>query len=275
MSFATLSTEMDTRIISFMDRRSLDNMSRTSKYYRQITEPLLYRHLKFKGRDHAAIMHLSVVLTNRQDLANYIKSFKLDGIANQNGRKTSESLSYQLLKSITNINNIIVEVLGSDAPAADKLHWLSALVAEEPHVDGYLATNLDSFSLWLGHYKKPLLILLKVMASARMPTTQVVGPADSNNTLETLQIISEPGQMLEPFAKLQHLCIENEFGVTIPVMPSLLTFNLQWSSSPKPTMAHFKYIRWTSYKSTLNEKHFSQGFLPDASPTSIRLNSVA
>jgi hypothetical protein len=241
MSFAALSTKMDRRIVSFMDHHSLNNMSRTPKYYRQITEPLLYRHLAFERLDHTATMQLSVVLMNRQDLASYIKSFKLDGVDNLNGVKTSENFSSQLLKSFPNIQNIIVEVLGSDASAADQLRWLHTLVAEEIHVDGYLAlilalilslaTNLDSLSLWIDHEMEPLPITLKVIVSARMPTTQIAVPADSNNTLETIQIISVPGQMLESFAELQHLRIENGRQVTIPVVPSLLTLKIQNSTS--------------------------------------------
>jgi hypothetical protein len=130
MSFAVLSTEMDTRIISFLDHRPLDNMSRTYKYYRQITEPFLYRHLDFEGLDHTAIMQLSVVLTNRRDLASYIKSFKLYDNIKPNGVKTSESFSSQLLKSISDIQNIMVKVLRSDASPADQLQWLRALIAE-------------------------------------------------------------------------------------------------------------------------------------------------
>jgi hypothetical protein len=75
MSFTALPTELDTRIISFMDHCSLDNMSRTSKYYRQITESFLYRHLDFTDAKNGSIKRLGLALLARRPLARYNTSF--------------------------------------------------------------------------------------------------------------------------------------------------------------------------------------------------------
>lgn len=78
MSFAVLATELDTRIISFLDQSSLSKMSRVSRYYRRIAVPHLYKHIRFVNYNWVAIKWLSLVLAFQPALAMHIKSFTLD-----------------------------------------------------------------------------------------------------------------------------------------------------------------------------------------------------
>jgi hypothetical protein len=78
MLFAALSIEFDTRIISFMDHHSLDSMSRSSRHYRHIAEPFLYRHLEFANLDDIAIRRLCLTLFARRELAGHDKSFAVE-----------------------------------------------------------------------------------------------------------------------------------------------------------------------------------------------------
>jgi hypothetical protein len=59
MSFSALSTELDTKIVACLDHAALDAMSRVSKYYRAVTEPLLYQYLEFPATHEVQIKRLS------------------------------------------------------------------------------------------------------------------------------------------------------------------------------------------------------------------------
>jgi hypothetical protein len=44
MSLSALSTELDNRILDFLDHDALNAISKISKYYRSVAEPRLYRN---------------------------------------------------------------------------------------------------------------------------------------------------------------------------------------------------------------------------------------
>jgi hypothetical protein len=47
MSLLALPTELDVRIIGYLDTRDMSRMSRVSKYYRKVSEPLFYEEVAF------------------------------------------------------------------------------------------------------------------------------------------------------------------------------------------------------------------------------------
>jgi hypothetical protein len=76
MSLQALPTELDVAIIKYFDRRQQSRMSRASKYYRRITEPLLYSDLQFFNNEDDRIKRL-ITLVSRKDLRHSITRFDL------------------------------------------------------------------------------------------------------------------------------------------------------------------------------------------------------
>jgi hypothetical protein len=76
MLFSALSTELDVKILELLhdDRQALSAMSKTSKYYRTITEPILYRDILFPEVTVSKIKRLLMTLLDRSELAGYIRS---------------------------------------------------------------------------------------------------------------------------------------------------------------------------------------------------------
>lgn len=81
MSFAKLSTELDSKIAGFYlgDTQALSALSKVSKYYRAITEPFLYAEIKTSIYDRYRMQDLLFTVMDREDLALYIKNVKISG----------------------------------------------------------------------------------------------------------------------------------------------------------------------------------------------------
>jgi hypothetical protein len=77
MSLQALSTELDVAIIKYLDRGSQSRLSLASKYYRRITEHLLYSVLRFFNNENDRIKQLLLMLVSREDLRHSIMSFEL------------------------------------------------------------------------------------------------------------------------------------------------------------------------------------------------------
>lgn len=77
MSLQALSTELDVIIISHLDKQDLSRMSRTSKHYRRISEPLLYGGICIGSDGHDRIKQLLITLISRKDLRKLIQYFYL------------------------------------------------------------------------------------------------------------------------------------------------------------------------------------------------------
>jgi hypothetical protein len=72
-----LSTELDESIANRLAGPELSALSKTSKYYRAIAEPHLYRDLTFSIHDHQSIDMLLLTLLERPQLAQHIQSLIL------------------------------------------------------------------------------------------------------------------------------------------------------------------------------------------------------
>jgi hypothetical protein len=83
MPLKSLPTELDIKIIEALcptnDRKALSALSRTSKYYRKLVEPMLYRDLTFRAVDDIQIKRLFLTFLVREDLPQHIRSFNLSG----------------------------------------------------------------------------------------------------------------------------------------------------------------------------------------------------
>jgi hypothetical protein len=75
ISLNKLSTELDENIVRRLARPELDALSRTSKYYRSLTEPYLYRNLVFSKHQAYEIQCLFLTILGRNELAKHIRSF--------------------------------------------------------------------------------------------------------------------------------------------------------------------------------------------------------
>jgi hypothetical protein len=77
MSLQALSTELDVAIIKYLDRGPQSRLSLASKYYRRVTEHLLYSVLRFFNNENDRIKRLLLTLVSREDLRHSIMSFEL------------------------------------------------------------------------------------------------------------------------------------------------------------------------------------------------------
>jgi hypothetical protein len=213
MSFAALPTELDTRIISFMDHCSLDNMSRSSKYYRQITEPFLYRHLDFTDAKNGSIKRLGLALLARRPLARYITSFACNhdryGNVDPDLAK-DEGFSSQMLNRLPVVQKLIGELLGPGASAADQLGWLSSLISVESSVDRFIALIL-SFATNLDNLDYDLYALKVTARSLQTPSASTTSASSTTP---------------RAFSKLRHLSIVSTNETTIPIAPTLETLKI-------------------------------------------------
>jgi len=76
MSLDALSSELDCKICEYLcgDRRSLNALSRTSKYYRAIAEPVLYKEIELSGETDYTLNLLLVTLLDLNELALHIST---------------------------------------------------------------------------------------------------------------------------------------------------------------------------------------------------------
>jgi hypothetical protein len=75
MSLEALPTELDLRIIGFLDTKHKSALSRVSKYYRDVAEPLLYERVQLWGHDDHRVRQLLLTLLQRKDLRHLVKEF--------------------------------------------------------------------------------------------------------------------------------------------------------------------------------------------------------
>jgi hypothetical protein len=72
-----LSNEIDENIIQRLGLAELNALSKSSKYYRALTEPFIYKELVFHTDNHYKVMQLFLTILGRQNLARYIHKFTL------------------------------------------------------------------------------------------------------------------------------------------------------------------------------------------------------
>lgn len=77
MFLQSLPTELDLRILQFLDTIDISRVTRVSKYYRKIAEPLLYESVTFWQIDGDRIRFLLDTILSSTELCPLIKRFSL------------------------------------------------------------------------------------------------------------------------------------------------------------------------------------------------------
>lgn len=153
MSFCALPTELDAQICSFLDGPSLNSLLKTSKYYKLVAEPALYKQIVLKDNDADAIKRLLFTLVARRPLADNISSIELVG-PSRGILKPIKTIGSDLWESAPLIQKVLDEFVNH---TSSKLQWFRNILAQHmtiPSDHGLalvvcMAKNLSSLSLRL------------------------------------------------------------------------------------------------------------------------------
>jgi hypothetical protein len=77
MPLQDLPTELDIKILSYLDDEDLACVTRVSKYYRKIGEPILYATIYLWEHEDYRIKQLLLTLLHRHDLRGAMRTFRL------------------------------------------------------------------------------------------------------------------------------------------------------------------------------------------------------
>ncbi|PSN72685.1 hypothetical protein BS50DRAFT_671749 [Corynespora cassiicola Philippines] len=122
MGLADLPTELDKHIISYMMKSDLNIMSRVNRYYRQISEPFLYRNIHVCINPTNQVISLLRVITERKELASYIETLVPKGSRLWLDRFTPNP---QVRGIKTEIMALIHAIGDSCLEANDKIKWVN------------------------------------------------------------------------------------------------------------------------------------------------------
>lgn len=232
MSFGALPAELDNHILAFLDHHALNSMSKTSRTYRKVTEPFLYRHNKLTAEHNISIRWLVVTLLSRSELAAHIKSITF---VEKDRLPDRDAWSIRMLchpselleQAISAVHKAIVEVFGSAPELADvRMQWMGAILGRD-YLEGCLtlsvclAVNLESLTLIddltsediTGCHGRLLTLIM----------SHVYYRSLSMYRLEA----STPVLKVRPLTKLRRLHIETLSPVHIVTLPNLQTLHIQ------------------------------------------------
>jgi hypothetical protein len=140
-----LSTELDANIIQCLAGSkisALSALSKTSKYYRSIAEPHLYRDLTFSIKRYVDLVLLFDTVLNRRELARHIHSFTLnDAEYSDIPQGSAEIFSGRMWKSFGCLKQAIDELVPPSSRTLAMM-WLRRALVDAPIVDGQLAAIL-------------------------------------------------------------------------------------------------------------------------------------
>lgn len=218
MSLGELSTELDSRIASLVhDKSALSAFSLTSKYYRMIAEPYLYKNIEVDEYDYHTLLRLLFTLLDRNELAAYVKSIKYTqgnfgltyDVAKQ-GKLRSDVWKYRNAIG-EKINELLSPASGVSDISKWRLDWFSAIMsAVHEHHRGY----------------DEVLALVLCMARKIQYLELYSGRSTPMRTLRVLR--STGADSVNPLKNLQHLTL-NELGPSmyaVAVLPTLQTLNI-------------------------------------------------
>ena len=155
-----LSTELDTKIATFLDTRSLSAFSKVSKYYRSVAEPILYKDIVLKEYDEYTLKRLFLTLLARKELALHILSMTVvehGGV--EQSREQKEKNNMDLWANTSAIQKTIADVL-STARGQQNTHtrraaWFSDIFQQQPALNDHIlalilcmALNIRSVDLY-------------------------------------------------------------------------------------------------------------------------------
>ncbi|KAI4610538.1 uncharacterized protein J4E87_010792 [Alternaria ethzedia] len=134
-----LSTELDEKIIQQLVGRELSALSMTSKYYRSLAEPQLYRELTFSTKQCMNLMLLLETLVDRQDLAKHIHSFTITTNGTPEFTLAFDDVFFPRFQSrINEYERVIWDFVPSSSRSRAE-RWLEQMYQGEQVIDGQLA----------------------------------------------------------------------------------------------------------------------------------------
>lgn len=95
MSFSDLPTELDQQVIEYIENaQDLSSMTQVSKYYRELTEPSLYRHLDLREDDFVGVCRLLDTIIRRPILTEFIESITYSKHSRRSRKSSHRALSW-------------------------------------------------------------------------------------------------------------------------------------------------------------------------------------
>jgi hypothetical protein len=156
MPLQDLPTELDIKILSYLDDEDLACVTRVSKYYRKIGEPILYATIYLWEHEDYRIKQLLLTLLHRHDLCGAMRTFRLynrSRPAHDERRNlewpdkpldpTGSDVGDSLWRHMTYLRDALDGLLGPHAlPTELKLTWHGKILEPYPSFDGALALLL-------------------------------------------------------------------------------------------------------------------------------------
>jgi len=147
-----LSTELDTKIATFLDTRSLSSFSKVSKYYRSVAESILYKDIVLKDYDEYTLKRLFLTLLARKELALYILSMTVvehGGI--EQSREQKEKNNMDLWAYANAIQETIADVISAERGSQDihtrRATWFSSIFRQQPTSVDHILTLILCMAL--------------------------------------------------------------------------------------------------------------------------------
>jgi hypothetical protein len=231
MPLQALPTELDVMIIDNLNQQDLSYMSQTSKYYRRISEPLLYRGIRFGTGQHHRIKQLLVTLVSREDLRKCTEYYDLvhaddhEQIMPYNypslmlSRDPDRDELYdKLWAHVSDIQKILDNLAHRYSISTQfKTAWLTLIFEPCPGFDGAL-----SLLLCLAHNLKAM--NLDMSSQHTLPMTRLMlQEVDWHNS----QVIG-PNRPFQQLKTMAFGCPRNPaITYDIPVMPQLETLAIR------------------------------------------------
>lgn len=210
MSMYSLPTELNDLIVGFLDRQGLDAVSKVSKYYREIAEPILYRVICFEADRNIQARRLLLTLLSRPLLATYIKRLSVQqGFYPISGQTMwNNDTEERLENDQTAIRRTITSIVGSGSTAAGvRMKWQGSIFSED-YIEGTavlvacMAPNIEVLDF-------------RVDDRAVNPTC---GSFFSRLLTEAVRLSTNRGPRL---SKLDVLVLQSETHIDVPDLPSL------------------------------------------------------
>jgi hypothetical protein len=154
MSLNKLSTKLDEDIVQRLARPGLDALSRTSKYYRSLMEPYLYKDLVFSKHQAYEIQCLFLTILGRNELAKHIRSFTMTkDEVDMRARSFGKAFYSEMMGHTSVVMQLIQTITEPLADAQFAMRWFSRIFSGLEPFDSTLAvvlclaTNLEGFTL--------------------------------------------------------------------------------------------------------------------------------
>jgi hypothetical protein len=206
-SLSSLSTELDERILAFLDHGALNAVSKVSKYYRAIAEPHLYGDLRFNDTQVKALKALMLTVISRLDLAAHIQIIRFSQHFRELDEADDEAFYQRFLHEMPAVQAAMVVMLGPGAPAKLLVDWVGA-VAGPCSAEGCVAFIIGcAINIHCLHVApRPSGFIFSKIMSAICGRWTVGSPV--------------------PYQKLKDIQLEDVGHCYIPILPSLETLGL-------------------------------------------------